>query len=176
VQLGNSVKCPDASIAVDPARLPNGGAGHTFQLDPNSGLMNIPIICFDVAIGNESLVTLLNDAERYFQPGTATRYWIGIKVFHNSRNNPPGVDTWWAGHALRDQDPNTGAWLNTYTFQAGSMTRNLNINADINVAVPGLQFSVSLATLLHPLPIPPGYAPHLVFDLEEFRRRIARGL
>ena len=174
--LGNNVKLTDASFSARPAQLPNGGAGHTFQIDPNNGQITIPIFCFEIAIGNETLVKLLNDAARYFQPGTQTRYWLGIKVFHNSQNNPPGVNRWWAGDALRDQDPNTGAWLNTYTFQAGSMTRNLNINADINVAVPGLQFSVSLATLLHPLPIPPGYATHLVFDLEEFRRTITRGL
>jgi hypothetical protein len=161
---------------VDPARLPNGGPGHTFQVDPNNGLMHLPIICFEVAIGHETLVKLLRDVDRYFQPGTSTRYWIGIKVFHNGQNQPPGINRWWAGHALRDQDPNTGAWLNTYTFQAGTMARNLNINVDINVATPGYQFRVPLATLLHPLPVPPGYAAHLVFDLEEFRRTIVLGL
>ena len=174
--LGNNVKLPDASFSARPAQLPNGGAGHTFQIDPNNGQITVPIICFEIAINNETLVRLLNDAACYFQPGTHTRYWIGIKVFHNSQNNPPGTNRWWAGHALRDQDPNTGAWLNTYTFQPGTMARNQNINADINVAVPGLQFSVSLATLLHPLPIPPGYPANLVFDMERFRQKIVEGL
>lgn len=54
----------------------------------------------------------------YFQAGTGTRYWIGVKVF---KNDPPGVKRWWAGHALRDRDPQTNMFLDSYTFQTWSM-------------------------------------------------------
>ena len=57
------------------------------------------------------------------------------------------------------------------------MARNLNVNADINVPVPGLVFTVALATLLHPLQIlPPGYPAQITFNLEHLRQIIVEGL
>jgi hypothetical protein len=172
IPLGNSNKQPDAMFSIVLANLPNGGAGHTFQQLPN-GAMLFPVICFEISICNETLPRLLGDLGRYFQAGTGTRYWMGIKVF---KNDPPGVIRWWAGHALRDQDPQTNMFLDSYTFQAGSMRTDLHRNADINVPVPGLQFTVDLATLLHPLAVPPGYAPQIVWDVEQLRQIIIQNL
>jgi hypothetical protein len=56
------------------------------------------------------------------------------------------------------------------------MATDLHQNTDINVPVPGLQFTVDLATLLHPLPVPPGYPPQFVLNLELFRKIIVEGL
>jgi hypothetical protein len=56
------------------------------------------------------------------------------------------------------------------------MVQNLNVNADINVPVPGLLFTVSLATLLHPVQAPAGYPAQLTFDLERIRQKIAFAL
>jgi len=115
IPLGNSNKQPDAMFSIVLANLPNGGAGHTFQQFPN-GAMLFPVICFEIAICNETLPRLFGDLGRYFQAGTGTRYWMGIKVF---KNDPPEVIRWWAGHALRDQDPQTNMFLDSYTFQVG---------------------------------------------------------
>ena len=90
IPLGNSNKQPDAMFSIVPANLPNGGAGHTFQQLPN-GAMLFPVICFEMAIDNETLPRLLGHLERYFQAGTGTRYWMGIKVF---KNDPSGVIRW----------------------------------------------------------------------------------
>jgi len=56
------------------------------------------------------------------------------------------------------------------------MATDLHQNADIKVPVPELQFTVDLATILHPLAVPPGYPPQLVLNLERFREIIVYGL
>jgi len=154
------------------ANLPNGGAGHNFVQLP-TGAMLFPVICVEVAICNEPLIKLLSDMARYFQGGTGTRYWIGVKVF---KNDPPGKVRWWAGHALRDRDPQSNAFLNSATLQPGSMSTTLTRNADISIAVPGLQFSVDLATLLDPLPVPQGCPAQFVFDIERLRQVAVQNL
>ena len=61
-------------------------------------------------------------------------------------------------------------------LSSGSMRTDLHRNADINIPVPGLQFTVDLATLLHPLAVPPGYAPQIVWDVERLRQIIIQNL
>jgi hypothetical protein len=56
------------------------------------------------------------------------------------------------------------------------MVQNLNVNADINVPVPGLLFTVPFATLLHPVQAPAGYPTQLMFDLERIRQKIVLAL
>jgi hypothetical protein len=99
IPLGPSNKQPDAMFSIVLANLPNGGAGHTFQQLPN-GSMLFPVICFEVSICGEYLTQLaVTDVQRYFLPGTGTRWWLGVKVF---KKDLPKVTRWWAGHALRD--------------------------------------------------------------------------
>ena len=134
--------------------------------------MLFPVICFEVSICHESPTELaVIDVQRYFLPGTGTRWWLGVKVF---KKDPPKVTKWWAGHALRDLQ--NGTFQNSFTFQSGSMALGLPKNADITVPVPGLQFAAPLATLLHPLAIPQGYATHIIFDIEWLRQIIVQNL
>lgn len=52
------------------------------------------------------------------------------------------------------------------------MIRDLAVNADLNVSVAGLRFSVPVARLLHPVAPPAGYPNHLFFDAEQIRLEI----
>lgn len=171
IPLGPSNKQPDVMFSLVLANLPNGGAGHTFQLLGSSGML-FPVVCFEISICHESLTQLVvTDIQRYFLPGTGTRYWFGIKVF---KKDPPEITRWCAGHVLRDLQ--NGTFQSTFTFQPGSMALGLAANADITVPVAGLQFAAPLATLLHPLAVPPGYPAQMIFDIERIRRIIIRSL
>ena len=161
IPLGPSNKQPDAMFSIVLAYLPNGGARHAFHQLLNGTMF--PVIYFEVSICYESLTELaVTDVQRYFLPGTGTRWWLGVKVF---KKDPPKVTRWWAGHALRDLQ--NGTFQNSFTFQPGSMALGLPRNADINVPVPGLQFAAPLATLFHPLPVSQGYASHIIFDIKQ---------
>lgn len=167
--LGQDLKLPDCAWSVDLDQLPNQGQGHNFVQIPNQRMFS-PIIAAEIAISNESLVQLATrDVARYFQAGTGTRWWIGVKVF---RADPPRVTRWWAGHALRDFDAQNNVWRNTFTFCQNSMDRDLAANAPLTTSVAGLRFSADVNYLLQPVGPPAGYPTHLHFDMERIRLRL----
>ena len=58
----------------------------------------------------------------------------------------------------------------------GSMATNLTSNGRINIPVAGLQFSVSVADPLDPLPVPQGYPAQIVWNVERLREEAVRNL
>lgn len=114
------------------------------------------------------------DLQRYFAAGTGTRAWIGLKIFCDSRNNPPN-HKWWSGWAHRDRAPN-GAFLDSATLHPESMPIVATNNAPLaNATNPPLTFNLDVAMIIHPMPIPQNYPAILSIDMEEIRE-LALGL
>ena len=163
----NSTKLPDASFAVNLNRLPNS-QGHTFVTDPGTGLL-APILVMEVSISHESMPILAEtDLRSYFDVGTGTRHWVGIKVWKSRTGGPT---RWWAGHASREMI--NGVFQNRAIIDPQSFpivqTHNVEINIPTNII-----FNINVRRLLHPCPIPAGYPATIDIDLEVMRGLIIR--
>jgi hypothetical protein len=169
---GNSSKAPDGHWQLDRARIPPQFL-NSFALNPYGGLI-APGLVLEVEVANESMPVFTPiDLGRYFAAGTGTRVWLGVKVFCDSRNNPP-THRWWCGWATRDQGQN-GVFLNSATLHPESMPIVTSHNTPLTTPTnPPLIFHIDVSFLIDPMPIPQGYPAILDVNMESIRRLACR--
>jgi len=161
-------KQPDLDLV--PVNLPRPYNVNNIPLNPAvNNPSPYPHFVFEVAIANESMPKLINDAHRYFSPNTGTsvsgiRLWMGVKVLKDK--TPRLQHRWWAGWATRC--PVTGGLL--MSPESFARLKPARLLSDPAPEV----FHFDMATLFAPAPVPQNYPASLNIPLEEIRSLIAR--
>lgn len=127
---------------------------------------------FEVAVTNETLEKLLDDADqKHFSSITSISVWCGIKVKLSSRR---GDETFWCGWGRR-KAIGYGLKLEEQTEDDAGMATFLPVHLDENAILNGA-LTIPSDLIFYPLPPPADATEALLIPFEDVRKWIIAGL